>query len=110
VVVVVVVTVPGDQVDALIASVGDALVGRVVIDATNALAPGVAGLDHVDALTTASGTPLKRARPRGQAVSDAPLLAVRGAGPKAIAVVASTPGQPAPCDDSRPIGEQRGPR
>ena len=53
---VVVVTVPGDQVDALVASIGDALVGRVVIDATNVMSPGASGLDHVDALAAAGAT------------------------------------------------------
>jgi predicted dinucleotide-binding enzyme len=51
-----VVTVPGEQVDALVAQVGDALAGRVVVDATNVLAPGAPDLHHVDALRAAGAT------------------------------------------------------
>jgi 8-hydroxy-5-deazaflavin:NADPH oxidoreductase len=50
---VVVVTVPGDQVDGLVAALADALAGRLTIDATNALSPGAPTLHHVDALAAA---------------------------------------------------------
>lgn len=53
---VVVVAVPGEQVDTLIAELDGALAGRVVVDTTNALAPGGAALHHVDALTAAGAT------------------------------------------------------
>mgnify|MGYP003908855205 CR=1 FL=1 len=53
---VVVVTVPGDQVEGLIGALGGALAGRVAVDATNHLAPGTTVLHHVDALTAAGAT------------------------------------------------------
>lgn len=49
----VVITVPGDQVDALIGDLGAALHGRPVIDATNLLTPGASALHHIDALVAA---------------------------------------------------------
>ena len=49
----VVVAVPGEQVDALVADVGDALSGRPVVDTTNVLTPGAAVLHHVTALVAA---------------------------------------------------------
>jgi predicted dinucleotide-binding enzyme len=51
-----VVTVPGEQVEALIAGLDDSLVGRVVVDATNVLAPDAAVLHHVEAFTAAGAT------------------------------------------------------
>jgi predicted dinucleotide-binding enzyme len=48
-----VVTVPGDQVDALISELGTALRDRPVIDATNVLAPHAPVLHHLDALAGA---------------------------------------------------------
>jgi predicted dinucleotide-binding enzyme len=50
-----VVTVPGDQVEALLDDLGDALSGHVVVDATNDLT-GRPGLHHVDALAAAGAT------------------------------------------------------
>jgi predicted dinucleotide-binding enzyme len=46
----VVVTVPGDQVPWLIAQLGSALAGRIVVDATNHVAPGAAAMNAVAAL------------------------------------------------------------
>jgi predicted dinucleotide-binding enzyme len=51
-----VVTVPGDQVDDLLAVLGEAVRGRVLVDATNALATGTSTLHHVDAFTAAGAT------------------------------------------------------
>ena len=51
----VVITVPGDQVDALVGDLGAALHGRPVIDATNLLTPGAPALHHIDALVAAGG-------------------------------------------------------
>jgi 8-hydroxy-5-deazaflavin:NADPH oxidoreductase len=51
-----VVTVPGEQVDALVADLGRSLAGRVVVDTTNVLAPDAAVLHHVDAFTAAGAT------------------------------------------------------
>jgi predicted dinucleotide-binding enzyme len=51
----VVVTVPGDQVPALITHVGDALAGRTVVDATNNLSPEAPALNAVAALSAAGG-------------------------------------------------------
>jgi predicted dinucleotide-binding enzyme len=49
----VVVTVPGEQVEALVARLGESLTGRVVIDTTNVLTPGAAVLHHVRTFTAA---------------------------------------------------------
>jgi predicted dinucleotide-binding enzyme len=49
----VVVTVPGDQVDALVSELGTALRDRPVIDATNVLTPHATALHHLDALVGA---------------------------------------------------------
>jgi predicted dinucleotide-binding enzyme len=51
-----VVTVPGEQVDALVADLGRSLAGRVVVDTTNVLAPDAAVLHHVDTFTAAGAT------------------------------------------------------
>jgi predicted dinucleotide-binding enzyme len=48
-----VVTVPGEQVEALVVGLGDSLAGRVVVDATNVLAPDAPVLHHVDTLAAA---------------------------------------------------------
>ena len=49
----VVVAVPGDQVDALVGELGTALRDRPVIDTTNVLTPGAPVLHHLDALVDA---------------------------------------------------------
>jgi 8-hydroxy-5-deazaflavin:NADPH oxidoreductase len=49
----VVVAVPGEQVESLVAGVGTALTGRPTIDATNALGPEATVLHHVDVLAAA---------------------------------------------------------
>lgn len=49
----VVITVPGDQADALIDDLGAALRGRPVIDTTNELTPDAPALNHLDALVAA---------------------------------------------------------
>jgi predicted dinucleotide-binding enzyme len=49
----VVVTVPGDQVDVLVADLGGALTGRPVVDTTNLLTADTPVLHHVDALSAA---------------------------------------------------------
>ena len=48
-----VVTVPGEQVDGLLADLGRSLAGRIVVDTTNVLAPDAAVLHHVEAFTAA---------------------------------------------------------
>ena len=49
----VLIAVPGDQVDPLVATLGHTLRGRITIDATNALTPGATNLHHIDALVRA---------------------------------------------------------
>jgi 8-hydroxy-5-deazaflavin:NADPH oxidoreductase len=49
----VVVAVPGDQVDALVEDLGTALRGRPVIDTTNVLTPHAPALHHLDVLVAA---------------------------------------------------------
>ena len=51
-----VVTVLGEQVEALVASLDDSVAGRVVVDATNVLAPDAAVLHHIDTFTAAGAT------------------------------------------------------
>jgi 8-hydroxy-5-deazaflavin:NADPH oxidoreductase len=48
-----VVTVPGEQVEDLVAALGPSVAERVVVDATNVLAPDAAVLHHVDTFTKA---------------------------------------------------------
>ena len=50
---VVVVTVPGDQVPSLVGALGDALAGKIVIDATNDTAPDAAALNQLAELESA---------------------------------------------------------
>jgi 8-hydroxy-5-deazaflavin:NADPH oxidoreductase len=50
---VVVITVPGDQVEDLVGDLGDALAGRIAVDTTNNSTPGAPVLHHVDELTRA---------------------------------------------------------
>jgi 8-hydroxy-5-deazaflavin:NADPH oxidoreductase len=50
---VVVVTVPGDQVPALVMQLGDALARKLVIDTTNDLTPGAPALSHLAVLRSA---------------------------------------------------------
>jgi 8-hydroxy-5-deazaflavin:NADPH oxidoreductase len=52
---VVAVTVPGDQVQALLGQLGDALRGQLVIDATNDISPGAPVLNNLAALRAAGG-------------------------------------------------------
>jgi predicted dinucleotide-binding enzyme len=69
-----VVTVPADQVPALVTELGDTLTGRVVIDTTNAVAPGAAVLHHVDALTAAGAVAFRGINTTGWEQMERPLF------------------------------------